>query len=157
MKKVAFLFFLVSFTISAQKIDKKAVYNYSDDVEFTIRNIFKYRAVDRGNTAMNIWAVSEKGGRFIKIYFSFKNKSSEKQIIDFEEFFILDDRLQRHEVSTVAMDLKLATSMTVYKQKLRPGAKRNIHVHFKIPFPKEEKIRTLFIGDKSYTIQYLED
>lgn len=155
MRKIFFLFFLVAFTVSAQKIDKKAVYNYSDDVEFSIKYIYKSRTVNRGNQAVNVLKISQKGGRYFQIGFNFKNKSSEPQVINFEEFYILDEGKNLHEPDVVAMNFKVQVG-NMFEQELRPGASRNILVAFKDPIPKKELIKNLIINGEVFNLQYVD-
>lgn len=155
MNKILILFILFSGIASAQKIDQTVSYQYSDDVEFKIRKIRKKRAVDRGYHTTTVWHIAEKGSRFIEIRFEFRNNSSEEQIVDFEKVFLMNEDLRLNEVSLVTMEMKLV-DLNPYKQKLKPNSKRFIIVGFTHPFPKEEQINKLVIGDKIYNLQYLD-
>ena len=72
MKKLLALLLLLSSTIVlAQKIDRKVVYKYSEDVEFTLLMVSKSRSTDRGTYTIK----AKKGDRFAIFIFNFKNKS----------------------------------------------------------------------------------
>lgn len=150
MKKSLILFlFLFSTAVFAQKIDRKAVYNYSNDVEFTIYSLSKSRSVDRGNYRIK----AEKGQKFITMILNFKNKSSEEQFVDFETVFLVDKNDDLHKVDYF---LKTGFRFTKnnYKQKLKANKKQKIIVQFAPSIPKNEKVTRLLIGDKVIELKY---
>ncbi|WP_298901344.1 hypothetical protein [uncultured Psychroserpens sp.] len=150
MKTLISLFLLISFTASAQKLDRKQMYSYSDDVEFRIYAIQKSRTADRNQEVF----VAEKGQRFFTIVFEFKNKSSEAQVIDFEKIFIKDKDGNLHEVDLVVMSMKLTTSIKKFQQKLKANKKRKIIAQFIPPLPKKELIKTLVIDGTEIELKY---
>lgn len=150
MKKLVFLFlFLASTAIFAQKIDRKAVYEYSDDIEFTIYSLSKARFTDRGNYRIK----AEKGHKFVTMVLNFKNKSSEAQFVDFDTIFILDMNDNLHKVDYF---LKAGFRFTKSdsKQKLKANKKQKIIVQFAPSIPKNESVKAFVIGDEIINIDY---
>ncbi|AXG69303.1 hypothetical protein KORDIASMS9_01523 [Kordia sp. SMS9] len=150
MKKLIFLFVLLATTvIFAQKIDRKAVYEYSDDIEFTVYSLSKSRTVDRANYRIK----AEKGQKFITMVLNFKNKSSEEQIVDFETIFLIDKEDNLHEVDYF---LKAGFRFTKSdpKQKLKAKKKQKIIVQFAPSIPKNETVTRLLIGEEVIELKY---
>ncbi|MBO6605213.1 hypothetical protein [Psychroserpens sp.] len=141
---------LFSTTISAQKIDKNQWYIYSDAVEFRVVNVGKSRFYEKGNTTY----YAEKGERFFKLIFEFKNKTSEEQEIDFEKIFILDPDDYLHNAEQVLMNLKVTTNPYKLQHKIKANKKRKIIAVFVPPLPKTEIIKRLVINDEIYELDY---
>lgn len=116
MKYTLYFFLIFTITISAQKIDKKARYDYSENLDFRIYGIQKSRTADRNFETL----VAEKGYRFCTIIFEFKNNTSEPQIIDFEKIFIKDKSGNLHNVDLVVMSMKMTSTIKNFQQKLKP-------------------------------------
>lgn len=136
----------------AQKVDNSVVYDYSDDVEFTIRTMNGKRISDRG--AQNVTIIAKKGMRFLSLSLKFENKSSEEQILDFEQFFIQDQSGDLHKVDFVIMSGKLTMSTTRFQQKLKAKSNRILFLEF-VPAIEKDEVMTAFIIDgTSYKIVY---
>lgn len=150
MKSLLTIFLLITVTASAQKLDRKQMYSYSNDVEFRIYGIQKSRSADRNNVTY----LAEKGNRFFTIVFEFKNNSSEAQIIDFEKIFIQDNNSNLLEVDLVVMSMKMTTSIKKFQQKLKGKKKRKIIAQFIPPLPKDTVIKTLVIDGNIIELKY---
>jgi len=150
MKLLIPLFLIITFYVNAQKLDRKQMYNYNDDVEFRIYAKQKSRTTDRNNVNL----IAEKGSRFFTIVFDFKNNSSEAQTIDFETIFIKDSNSNLHKVDLVVMSMKMTTTIKKFEQKLKANKKRKIIAQFIPPMSKEEVITTLVINVKEIELQY---
>ncbi|MEM6722273.1 MAG: hypothetical protein AAF611_23300 [Bacteroidota bacterium] len=150
MKKLACLFvFLISTSIFAQRIDRKAVYTYSNDIEFTIYSLSKSRFVDRPNYKI----IAEKGKRFVTMILNFKNKSSEAQIVDLETIYLVDKNDNLYPIDHF---LKTGFRFTKSdrKQKIKANKKQKIIVQFAPGLPKKEKIIRLLIGEEVIELKY---
>jgi len=150
MKALLSFCLLISFIGSAQKLDRKHMYKYSDDVEFRVYSVQKSRVSDQGNYTY----IAEKGMRFFTIVFDFKNNSSEEQLIDFENIFIKDANDELHKVDFVVMAMKLTTGTKKFQQKLKANKKRKIITGFVPPMPKDEIIRTLVVNGEEIELVY---
>jgi len=150
MNKLLYPFLIFTTITFAQKLDRKARYDYSDQVDFRIYAIQKSRTADRNYETF----VAEKGSRFFTIVFDFKNNSKEAQEIDFEKIFIKDKKGNLHKVDLVVMAMKMTTSIKKFQQKLKPNKKRKIIAQFIPPIHKEELIRTLVVNDKVIELKY---
>ncbi len=150
MKKIVLLLLLISSTaIFAQKIDRKAVYEYSDAIEFTIYGLSKGKFTDRGNYRIK----AEKGRKFVTMVLNFKNKSSEAQFVDFETIYMLDKNDNLHKVDYF---LKAGFRFTKSdsKQKIKANKKQKIIVQFAPSIPKGETVKALVIGDRVMELIY---
>ena len=156
MYKLLIFFFLISLPISAQKIDRKSFYDYSENIEFRIFSLIKKRIIDRGGGNYTENIIAEKGRRFISIVFEFRNNSSEDQEIDFEKVFIRNDNGDLHAIDFVVMAMKLTSRTNKLQQKLKAKKKRKIAVEFRPSIDKEELIDELVIGDKLIKLRYSE-
>lgn len=154
MNRALLILLFISFAASAQKIDRKTYYNYSEDVEFRIYSLKKPRIIDRGSANYSSTIIAEKGKRFISIIFEFKNMSSKDQIIDFNNFFLKDNNSNIHKVDLVVMAMKFTARTDKMQQKLKPNTKRKIAVEFTPPFDKDEIIDELIIGNKTIRLIY---
>ncbi len=154
MNKLLLLFLLCSFTVNAQKIDRKVYYDYSENVEFRVYSLTKQRIINRGPDHNGVAIVAEKGRRFVTLALQFKNNSSETQVIDFEEVFIRNQNGELHDIDFVVMGVKLTISTERYKQKIKPNKKRIIYVQFRPSFDKDEEIKTLIMDGKTITLKY---
>ena len=151
MKRILIALLLFSYMASsAQKIDRKVYYDYSEDVEFRIYWLSKKRTIERGTDII----IAKKGRRFISIVFQFRNKSSKSQIIDFEKIFLKDKNSKLHNIDLAAMTMKLSFSANNLQHKLKPNKKRKIIADFRPSFDKNEIIKTLIIGDKIIELEY---
>ncbi len=149
-KSLTLLLILFSTVIFAQKIDRKAVYTYSENVEFTIYMLSKSRSVDRGNY---YGIKAEKGSRFVTMVLNFKNNSSATEIVDFETIFLLDKNDQLHKVDYI---LKTGFRFTKdsYQQKLKPNKKQKIIIQFAPSIPKDETVTRLLIDGEIVELKY---
>ncbi|MGO3706887.1 MAG: hypothetical protein ACTJGD_10790 [Mesonia hippocampi] len=154
MSKLFLVVFLFSISMTAQKIDRKTFYDYSEDLEFRIYTIYKNRYVEKGNAGVTSHYVAKKGERFVTFVFQFKNNSTEHQEIDFTEIYLRDDNGKLHTADMVAMTMKITTRSDRFKQKLRAKKKRKIIARFVPPFDKNEIIDELIIGDKLIKLKY---
>lgn len=151
MKKLLLLFILLIPVLSiSQKLNKNQWYVYSDAVEFRVVNVGKSRFYEKGNTTY----YAEKGERFFKLMFEFKNKSSEEQEIDFEKIFILDPEDYLHNAEQVLVNLKVTTNPYKLQHKLKAKKKRKIIAVFLPPLPKDQTINRLVINDEIYELDY---
>ena len=142
-----FLIFFLGFSIcaSAQKLDRKTFYDYSESIEFRIYGLNKSRSVDVGAGNYSEIIMAAKGERFATFIFEFKNTSESEQIIDFETIFIKDRRGNLHNVMKF---LKTGVRFTgkSFEQKIKGGKKFKVITIFEPPFPKDEIIDTLVIN-----------
>lgn len=153
MKKLAILLFFITASVVAQKkekIDRVQLYNYSENLEFTIYKIGRTRMTDRGNVSY----IAEKGKRFISMMFQFKNNSSEKQIIDFSNIQLVDKDQNLIKIDMVVKSLKLTSKLNRFEQSLKGNKKRIFAVEFEIPIDKKEKISALKVKDKIIELVY---
>lgn len=151
MKNLILLLILcIPLTGFSQKINKNQWYIYSDDVEFRVVNVGKSRFYEKGNVTY----YAEKGERFFKLIFEFKNKSSEAQEIDFEKIFILDPEDYLHNAEQVLMNLKVTTNPYKLQHEIKANKKRKIIAVFVPPLPKTEIIKRLVINDEIYELDY---
>lgn len=154
MNKLLLILFLFSISATAQKLDRKAYYEYSEDLEFRIFGINKQRIIDRGNGYYANNIVAEKGRRFITIIFEFKNNSSQSQEIDFNEIYLRDNNGELHKIDFVVMSMKLTARTNKLEQKLKANTKRKIVAQFRPSFDKDEIIDELVIGEKIIKLNY---
>ena len=153
IKNLLLLVLLCSLGLNAQKIDRKTMYDYSENVEFRIFGLTKQRSVDRGAGQLVTTIVAKKGERFVTIIFDFKNKSSETQIIAFDNIFLRDKTGELHKVDYLQVAGVRFTGKS-YQQKLKGNKKRKIIVQFVPPFPKEELINTIVLDGKTIELKY---
>lgn len=156
MNRIIFIMILFPLFISAQKIDRKVYYDYSENVEFRIYQLKKQRMIDRGSANYSNTIIAKKGRRFISMILEFKNKSSETQIIDFEKIFIENNNSELHGIDFVVMAMKLTGRGDKMQQKLKPNKKRKIAIEFRPSFDKNEIIDTLIINGKVVKLEYKE-
>ncbi|GGK54150.1 hypothetical protein ACW5R3_12145 [Bizionia sp. KMM 8389] len=156
MNRVLIILFFISFTTSAQKINKNVYYNYSEDVEFRIYLLKKAKMIDRGSANYSNTIIAESGKRFVSITFEFKNNSSTNQIIDFEKIFIKDKNSELHHIDFVVMAMKMTARTNKLQQTLKPNKKRKISVEFRPSFDKNEIIKTLIINNEIIELEYKE-
>lgn len=147
---IVLLLLLATLSANAQKIDKNQWYVYSDDVEFRVAGITKNRFYSKGNTTY----YAEKGERFYRLVFEFKNNSSKEQVIDFEQIYILDKKDYLHNAEQVVMNLKVTTNAYKLQHKIKPNKKRKIFAVFIPPLSKNETINRLVINDEIYELEY---
>ncbi|WP_452233143.1 hypothetical protein [Lacinutrix sp. MEBiC02595] len=154
MNKIILILMLFPLLISAQKIDRKVHYDYSDKVEFRIYQLKKQRMIDRGSANYSNTIIAKKGKRFISIVLEFNNKSSETQIIDFEKIFIQDNNSELHSIDFVLAAMKLTGKTNKMQQKLKANKKRKIAIEFQPSFDKNEIIDTFVIDGKIIELKY---
>lgn len=154
MNKLLLILLLFSINATAQKLDRKTYYEYSESLEFRIFGINKQRIIDRGNGYYANNIVAEKGRRFITIVFEFKNNSSQSQEIDFSEIYLRDKNGELHYIDFVVMSMKLTARTNKLQQKLKANKKRKIVAQFRPSFDKDEIIDELVIGDKVIKLNY---
>ena len=154
MNKLLLILLLFSLNVTAQKLDRKTYYEYSENLEFRIFGINKQRAIDRGNGYYANNIVAEKGRRFITVIFEFKNNSSQSQEIDFNEIYLRDKNGELHKIDFVVMSMKLTSRTNKLQQKLNANKKRKIVAQFRPSFDKDEIIDELVIGEKIIKLNY---
>ncbi|WP_338731460.1 hypothetical protein [Mangrovimonas cancribranchiae] len=154
MNKLLLILLLFSLNVTAQKLDRKTYYEYSENLEFRIFGINKQRAIDRGNGYYANNIVAEKGRRFITVIFEFKNNSSHSQEIDFNEIYLRDKNGELHKIDFVVMSMKLTSRTNKLQQKLNANKKRKIVAQFRPSFDKDEIIDELVIGKKIIQLNY---
>lgn len=154
MNKTLLILLLLSINVTAQKLDRKTYYEYSENLEFRIFGITKQRMIDRGNGYYANNIVAEKGRRFITVVFEFKNNSSKPQEIDFDKIYLRDKNGELHKIDFVVMSMKLTTRTNKLQQKLSANKKRKIIAQFRPSFEKDEIIDELVIGEEIITLNY---
>ncbi|GAA3792818.1 hypothetical protein GCM10022271_26420 [Corallibacter vietnamensis] len=154
MNKLLLILLLFSINVTAQKLDRKTYYEYSENLKFRIFGINKQRAIDRGNGYYANNIVAEKGRRFITVIFEFKNNSSQSQEIDFNEIYLRDKSGELHKIDFVVMSMKLTARTNKLQQKINANKKRKIVAQFRPSFDKDEIIDELVIGEKIITLNY---
>jgi len=153
MKKITVLLLFVSLTISAQKIDRKTFYKYSDDIEFRIYGMTKTRSVDIGAGNFSEIIMAEKGQRFVNIIFEFKNNSSEAQEIDFENIYILDKNDEPHEVYHFLLTGVRFTGKSM-QRKIKPNQKFKVITIFAPPIDKKDNVKTLIMNKNRIDLKF---
>jgi len=154
MNKLLLIILMLSLNVTAQKLDRKTFYEYSDNLEFRIFGITKQRIIDRGNSYYANNIVAEKGRRFITIIFEFKNNSSKSQEIDFDKIYIRDKNGELHKIDFVVMSMKLTARTNKLQQNLKANKKRKIIAQFRPSFDKDEIIDELVIGENIIKLNY---
>ena len=154
MNKALLILLLFTINVTAQKLDRKTYYEYSENLEFRIFGINKQRVIDRGNGYYANNIVAEKGRRFITVIFEFKNDSSESQEIDFDKIYLRDKNGELHKIDFVVMSMRLTARTNKLQQKLKANKKRKIVVQFRPSFDKDEIIDELVIGEKIIKLNY---
>lgn len=155
MKKITFLLVFISFSVSAQKIDRKAIYNYSEDIEFRIYGMSKTRTIDVGGGNYSEIIIAEKGQRFVNIIFEFRNTSSEEQEIDFENIYIVDGNDETHKVNNYLLTGVRFTSKSM-QQKIRSNKKFKAITIFVPPIDKKDTIKTLIMNKQRIDLKFKE-
>ncbi|RSK41664.1 hypothetical protein [Mangrovimonas spongiae] len=154
MNKPLLILLLFSINVTAQKLDRKTYYEYSENLEFRIFGINKQRVIDRGNGYYANNIVAEKGRRFITVIFEFKNNSSQSQEIDFNKIYLRDKNGELHKIDFVVMSMKMTSRTNKLQQKLNANKKRKIVAQFRPSFDKDEIIHELVIGEKIIKLNY---
>ncbi len=154
LNKLLLILLLFSLNVTAQKLDRKAFYEYSENIEFRIFGLTKQRMIDRGNGYYANNIVAKKGRRFITIVFEFRNNSSKSQEIDFDKIYIRDKNGELHKIDFVVMSMKLTARTNKLQQKLKAKKKRKIVAQFRPSFDKDELIDELVIGERIIRLNY---
>ena len=167
-KRILLLLLIVSINAIAQKnnaiaqkkekepyADRKATYEYSENVNFSIFAITKKRTIDRGGGNFRDIIKAEKGRKFVSIIFKFKNESSETQEIDFSKIFIKDKQGELHKIDFVVMAMKLTGTFSNLKQKLKKKKKKIIATEFRPSFDENEIIDELVVDGKLIKLEYI--
>lgn len=150
MNQFLLVFLLFSCTICAQKIDKKAFYSYSKNINFRVMNITKNRTTTRGPLTV----IAENGRRFITLSLEFKNNSSQTQNIDFTNSFLIDEDLKLYEIEHVLKAMKLSGNLKQFEQEIKPNKNIKVMIEFNHTLPKDEVIKTLQINDNIIDLLY---
>lgn len=153
MKNLALLLFFVATSVVAQKkekIDREQFYNYSPNLEFKIYRVSKARTTSRGNVTY----VAKKGKRYASIMFQFKNKSSETQIINFENISLVNKNGTLNKIDFIVKAMKLTSRTNRFEQKIKGNKKRIFAIEFEVPIDKNDKISTLKVNDEIIELAY---
>jgi hypothetical protein len=110
----------------------QTVYNYNEDVTFEIYKGDIWGQIAGGD---GVFFVPGRGYDFYMVYLKFENKSAEKHLLDFDDFFLVKDG-SRYEVQ-VAMPIGLVNRMYLKnRKKLRKN--KTLKCKLAIGFPKGE-------------------
>ena len=149
MLRIVFLFLLFSISVSAQKIDRKIFYEFNENVDFRVYNMSKSRTTSRNHLTY----IAKKGQRYISMTLELRNNSSETQIVDFRDFYLLDANSKLNELEMVIKAMKLSANPKQFEQKIKPNKKIKVGIEFKYPISKEEIIKTIVIDGRKIELE----
>lgn len=121
-------------------------HSYYDGITFKVLGIYKNKSTDGYNSNQTL--IAAKGKRFASIALEFKNDTKENKIVDFEDFFLLDNKNNKYQVSKVVRSLRVAFTNKKMEFEIKPGVSKTFFIEFHPSFSKDEEITTLLVKNQ---------
>ncbi|WP_146228832.1 hypothetical protein [Mesonia sp. K7] len=122
---------------------------YSDIIDFEVIKINAYKKIDGPMDRIPIKA--PEGTIYLQLMIKFINNSDEKQVVDFEKFFLSDGENKYKVVQTIKLGSFQMTNET--KRTIKAGKKQTVAVLF-LPYPIDKRPETLKIDHTEHPINY---
>ncbi len=133
---------LLSFSVSQED---KENHIYSEGVSFRVTGVYKEKMISE---SQNINRIAPKNTRYVSLALKFKNDTNEKQIIDFEDFYLLDKNDNKYRVTRAVQGMKFTMTDRKMEFELKSGASKTYIIGFTPPFPKDQEINRILVKEE---------
>lgn len=147
---IVLLFCNVLLTSCSTSIGSKDYYSYSEGVSFQVVSIQKTKTMGEGQ---NTTYIAPKDTRYVNLMLKFKNDTNQNQTIDFEDFYLLDKKNNKYQVTNAAQAMKVSATTKNMEFKLKSGTSKTYLITFTPPFPKDEEISQILVKNQTIKIQ----
>jgi len=144
---------LILLSCGVQKFEDKT-YEYSDDITFEIKSMANFSMTENVTPSItDTTYIARKGARFKRMVIKFNNHSNIEQTIDFNKFYLLNDKNQKYKVHFVMQYGKMYGRNVHIKQRtLRANKERSFLMEFHPAFAKGKNPKALLIEDPNVVI-----
>jgi hypothetical protein len=152
MKKcIVFLLFCnVLLTSCSTSIGSKDYYFYSEGVSFQALSVQKTKKIGEGR---NTTYIAPKDTRYVTLMLKFKNDTNQNHTIDFEDFYLLDKKNNKYQVTNAAQAMKVSATTKNMEFKLKSGTSKTYLITFTPPFPKDEEVNQILVKNQTIKIK----
>jgi hypothetical protein len=123
-------------------------HSYDNNINFTIEKVEEGTRISTGNG----YYYTKSGFKYVFLHMSIKNNSSEKQKLDFNNFYLLEPKSHtKYKVEFAMFDGPFVIMGRLASQIQKDDTKNRILV---FTFPEKERAVMLYVNDVIYNIQY---
>jgi len=126
---VLFLLCIATLTATAQRVEEK-VLAYSDNVDFRVKWFQDVGTSQGGFNPNNPIYTSGKGQSFKICVVEFTNTSKEDQIINFNDFAVVDNQNKKYSAKYANQVAKISDTSSDLQLKLKAGKTKSFMVEF---------------------------
>jgi len=117
---------------------------YTEEVSFQVIEVTK----ENTRSTHSITYIAPTGTRYTSMSLKFKNETDKDQIINFEDFYLLDDNNNKYRVFDVVQNMKLTFSTKKMIFELKAGEDKRYGLSFMPPFPKDQEVTRILVKNK---------